>query len=156
MSRLPRTYDLYTRLSKRPLGPQVFSLLYAFYAPYFWTVRPQVRSMEPHHAEVVIPLRQAVKNHIGTLHAIAAVNGLEAAMGLLAEATCPVDKRWIPVGMTVRSTAKSTTDLLCVAETDEADWDQADVPVRVKAVRRDGVVAVEGTITIRISARKEG
>ena len=109
--------------------------------------------MEPHHAEVVVPFRQAVKNHIGTLHAIAAVNGLEAAMGLLAEATCPADKRWIPVGMTVRYTAKSTTDLLCVAETDEADWEQGDVPVRVKAVRRDGVVTVEGVITIRISAR---
>ena len=72
-----RTYDLYTRLSKRPLGPQVFSVLYALEAPYFCTVRPQVR-----------------------------------AMGLLAE-----------------------------------------VPVRVKAVRRDGVVAVEGVITIRTSAR---
>ena len=149
------TYDLYTRLTKRPLGPQVFSLLYAFKAPYFRTVRPHVRSMEPHHAEVVVPLRWSVKNHIGTLHAIAAVNGLEAAMGLLAEATCPDEKRWIPVGMTVRYPAKSTTDLLCVAETDEVDWDLADVPVRVKAVRRDGVVAVEGVITIRISARRK-
>jgi acyl-coenzyme A thioesterase PaaI-like protein len=148
-----RTYDLYTRLSKRPLGPQVFSVLYALEAPYFWTVRPQVRAMAPHHAEVVVPLRWAVRNHIGTLHAIAAVNGLEAAMGLLAEATCPEDKRWIPVGMSVRYVAKATTDLLCVAETDEVDWEQDDVSVRVKAVRRDGVVAVEGVITIRISAR---
>jgi acyl-coenzyme A thioesterase PaaI-like protein len=148
-----RTYDLYTRLSKRPLGPQVFSVLYALKAPYFWTVRPQVRAMAPHHAEVVVPLRWAVRNHIGTLHAIAAVNGLEAAMGLLAEATCPEDKRWIPVGMSVRYVAKATTDLLCVAETDEVDWEQDDVSVRVKAVRRDGVVAVDGVITIRISAR---
>jgi acyl-coenzyme A thioesterase PaaI-like protein len=152
---MTRTYDLYTRLTKRPLGPQAFSLLYALKAPYFWTVRPQVRTMSPHHAEVVVPLRWAVRNHIGTLHAIAAANGLEAAMGLLAEATCPDDKRWIPVGMTLHYTAKSTTDLLCVAETDETDWEQGDVPVRVKAVRRDGVVALEGTITIRISARKK-
>lgn len=150
---MTRTYDLYTRLSKRPLGPQVFSLLYAIKAPYFWSVRPQVRSMAQHHAEVVVPLRRAVRNHIGTLHAIAAVNGLEAAMGLLAEATCPEGNRWIPVGMTVRYPAKSTTDLLCVAETDEADWELGDVPVRVKAVRRDGVVTVEGVITIRVSVR---
>jgi acyl-coenzyme A thioesterase PaaI-like protein len=155
MSRLPETYDLYRRLSSAPLGPQLFSLLYAFKAPYFWTVRPRVLRMEPHRAEVVVPLRWAVKNHIGTLHAIAAVNGLEAAMGLLAEATCPPDKRWIPVGMTVRYTAKSTTDLLCSAETDASDWEQGDVPVRVTAVRRDGVVTVDGIITIRISARKK-
>ena len=147
------TYSLYRRMSRRPLGTRAFSVLYAIKAPYFWTVRPQVRTMGPHYAEVVVALRWAVQNHIGTLHAIAAANGLEAAMGLLAEATCPEAKRWIPVGMTVRYTAKATTDLLCVAETDEADWEQDDVPVRVKAVRRDGVVAVEGIITIRVSAR---
>lgn len=148
------TYGTYLSLSRRPFGQRLFSLLYAFKAPYFWTVRPQVLDMRPHHAEVVVPLRWAVKNHIGTLHAIAAVNGLEAAMGLLAEATCPADKRWIPVGMTVRYIAKSTTDLRCISDTDSQTWEDGDIPVRVKAVRRDGVMAVEGTITIRISARK--
>ncbi len=153
MSRVPQTYDLYVRLSRLPLGRAVFSVLYALKAPYFWTVRPQVRSMEPHRAEVVVPLRWAVRNHIGTLHAIAAVNGLEAAMGLLAEATCPAHRRWIPVGMTVRYVAKATTDLRCVAETDAADWEHGEVPVRVTAVRRDGVAALEGVITIRVSER---
>ena len=108
-----------------------------------------------HQRAAVVPLRWAVRNHIGTLHAIAAVNGLEAAMGLLAEATCPPGKRWIPVGMTVRYTAKATTDLLCVAETDDEDWESDEVAVRVKAVRRDGVAAVAGVITIRISARPD-
>jgi acyl-coenzyme A thioesterase PaaI-like protein len=149
-----RTYETYRRLVTYPLGHRVFSLLYALKAPYFWTVRPRVLDMAPHHAEVVVPLRWGVKNHIGTLHAIAAVNGLEAAMGLLAEATCPEDKRWIPVGMTVHYTAKSTTDLRCIADTDRQTWEDGDIPVRVQAVRRDGVVAVDGTITIRISARK--
>ena len=148
------TYGTYRRLDSYPLGRRLFSVAYAFKAPYFWTVRPQVLTMAPHHAEVVVPLRWAVKNHIGTLHAIAAVNGLEAAIGLLAEATCPADKRWIPVGMAVRYTAKSTTDLRCIADTDPATWEDGDIPVRVTAVRRDGVVTIEGTITIRISARK--
>ncbi|HET7724621.1 MAG TPA: hotdog fold domain-containing protein [Propionibacteriaceae bacterium] len=148
------TYGLYERLTRLPLGSRVFSVLYGLKAPYFRTIRPQVRAMAPHHAEVVVPLRWGVRNHIGTLHAIAAVNGLEAAMGLLAEATCPPGKRWIPVGMTVRYVAKATTDLRCVADTTAADWDQADVPVRVTAVRRDGVVAVEGVITIRVSERR--
>jgi acyl-coenzyme A thioesterase PaaI-like protein len=150
-----RTYETYRRLVTYPLGRRLFSLLYAVKAPYFWTVRPQVLEMVPHHAEVVVPLRWAVKNHIGTLHAIAAVNGLEAAMGLLAEATCPPDKRWIPVGMSVSYTAKSTTDLRCIADTDPVTWQDGDIPVHVQAVRRDGVVAVAGTITIRISARKK-
>ncbi len=149
-----KTFDLYRRLAAYPGGKAAFSALYAFKAPYFATVAPEVREVRPHHSELVIRLRRRVKNHIGTLHAIAVCNALEAAMGLLAEATCPDDQRWIPKGMEVRYLAKSTTDLLCTAETDPADWEQgADVPVRVRAVRRDGTVVVEGIITIYVSAR---
>jgi acyl-coenzyme A thioesterase PaaI-like protein len=151
---VPDTYALYRSMSARPMGKRAFSLLFANKAPYFRTVRPQVRDVRPHHAELTIRNRRAVHNHIGTLHAIAVCNGLEAAMGLLAEATTPPGRRWIPKGMQVAYLAKSTTDLLCVAETDPADWAEVgDVPVRVRAVRTDGVVAVEGVITIYVSEK---
>ncbi len=148
------TYALYRRLADRPLGRLAFSTLFALKAPYFRTVRPRVREVRPHRAELVVAKRWAVQNHIGTVHAIAVCNGLEAAMGLLAEATTPSGRRWIPKGMEVAYLAKSTTDLLCVAETDPADWAEVgDVPVRVRAVRTDGVVVVEGVITIYVSER---
>jgi len=151
---MPDTYALYRSMSARPLGKRAFSLLFANKAPYFRTVRPQVREVRPHRVELTIRKRRAVQNHIGTLHAIAVCNGLEAAMGLLAEATTPKGRRWIPKGMQVAYLAKSTTDLLCVAETDPADWaDAGDVGVRVKAVRTDGVVVVEGVITIYVSEK---
>ncbi|MBM6398916.1 hotdog fold domain-containing protein [Phycicoccus sonneratiae] len=150
------TVALYRRLSARPGGRRAFSLLFSLKAPYFRTVRPRVREVRPHHAELVVAKRWGVQNHIGTVHAIAVCNGLEAAMGLLAEATTPATHRWIPKGMTVAYLARSTTDLLCVAETDPADWEvggAGDVPVRVRAVRTDGTVVVEGTITIYVSER---
>jgi acyl-coenzyme A thioesterase PaaI-like protein len=149
---VPDTYTLYRRVASRPWGRQAFSILFAQKAPYFWTVRPQVRDVRPHHAELSIRKRRAVQNHIGTVHAIAVCNGLEAAMGLLAEATTPPGRRWIPKGMHVSYLAKSTTDLLCTADTDPGDWtDVGDVPVRVRAVRTDGTVVVEGVITIYVS-----
>jgi acyl-coenzyme A thioesterase PaaI-like protein len=151
---VPDTYALYRSMSAKPLGRRAFSVMFARKAPYFRTVRPQVRELRPHHAELTIRKRRAVQNHLGTLHAIAVCNGLEAAMGLLAEATTPKDRRWIPKGMQVSYLAKSTTDLLCVAETEPADWEQVgDVPVRVRAVRTDGVVVVEGVITIYVSEK---
>lgn len=105
---------------------------------------------------LTIRKRRAVQNHIGTVHAIAVCNGLEAAMGLLAEATTPPGRRWIPKGMEVAYTAKSTTDLLCTADTDPADWaEPGDVPVRVRAIREDGTVVVEGVITIYVSDKKK-
>ena len=150
-----KTYTLYKRIARLPRGKEIFSLIYAKKAPYFATVRPKVREVRENYAELSIANRKAVHNHIGTLHAIAVCNGLEAAMGLLAEATCPADQRWLPRGLKVEYLAKSTTDLLCIAETDQADWDETpgDVNIRVKAVRTDGVVVVQGIIPVYVSMK---
>ena len=153
---MSETIALYRKLASLPLGKQAFSFFFAQKAPYFWTVRPQVREVRPHHAALTIRKRRAVQNHIGTVHAIAVCNGLEAAMGLLAEATVPRGRRWIPKGMEVAYTAKSTSDLLCTADTDPADWEHpGDVPVRVRAIREDGTTVVEGVITIYVSDTKK-
>jgi acyl-coenzyme A thioesterase PaaI-like protein len=148
-----QTFDLYQRIAKLPAGKRIFSLLYSVKAPYFATVRPVVREVRPNYAELSIRNRKRVHNHIGTLHAIAVCNGLEAAMGLVAEATCPTDKRWLPRGLQVSYLAKSTTDLLCIAETDPAQWaaTPGDVDIKVKAVRTDGVVVVEGVIPVYVT-----
>ncbi|MDD9347144.1 hotdog fold domain-containing protein, partial [Mumia sp.] len=95
------TLAMYERLTTLPLGGRLFDLAFSLKAPYFRTVRPRIRQMRPHRAELVLPKRWAVKNHIGTVHAIAVCNGLEAAMGLLAEATVPDGYRWLPKGMDV-------------------------------------------------------
>ena len=146
------TFDLYTRVRSLPLGDRLFSLAFALKAPYFRTVRPQVTLMDRHQAEVVVRKRWGVQNHIGTVHAIAVCNGLEAAMGLLAEATVPAGHRWLPKGMEVEYLAKSTSDLVCRAETTESDWAGApDVPVTVTATRDDGTVVVRGTINLWVT-----
>ncbi len=150
---MTQTYALYRRLSRLPGGQRAFSIVFARKAPYFRTVRPRVRDLRPNRAELTIANRKAVHNHIGTLHAIAVCNGLEAAMGLLAETTIPSHRRWLPKGLEVAYLAKSTTDLRCIAETDPSDWadDKDEVRVRVRAVRTDGVVVVEGVIPLHVT-----
>ena len=115
-----------------PVGKRAFSIAFAQKAPYFATIHPRFTIIEPNHAELVIPKRRSVQNHLGTVHAIALCNGLEAAMGALAEATIPPTKRWIPKGMTVSYTAKAVGDITCIAETDPGQWtsDDPDLPVR--------------------------
>ncbi|WP_068251740.1 hotdog fold domain-containing protein [Janibacter corallicola] len=152
-----QTFDLYRRITRLPAGKRIFSLLYSLKAPYFATVRPNVREVRANYAEVSISNRRRVHNHIGTVHAIAVCNGLEAAMGLLAEATCPADKRWLPRGLSVSYPAKSSTDLLCIAETDPQQWEATpgDVDIRVRAIRTDGEVVVEGVIPVYVSMKKK-
>jgi len=159
---MSRVVDLYEKAHAIPVvGDRLFSFAFSQVAPYFWTIRPRFTVIEPNHAEVVIPKRRGVKNHIGTVHAIALCNGLEAAMGVLAEASIPRDKRWIPKGMEVSYTAKATSDITCIAETDPEQWTAAalpdeggDLPVRVRGVRDDGTVVIEGVIRLWVTPKK--
>jgi hypothetical protein len=146
---------LYRRVTVLPGGDRLFSRLFTLKAPYFATVRPRFTALRPNYAELVIRKRRKVHNHIGTVHVIAICNGLEAAMGALAEASVPRDKRWIPKGMEVAYTAKAVSDITCIAETDPEQWTGADpdVPVRVRGVRADGTTVVEGVIRLWVTQR---
>ena len=152
---MPSILDLWRRSQKLPQGARIFSLAFAQKAPYFATIHPRFRDIRPHYAELVIPKRRGVHNHLGTVHAIALCNGLEAAMGALAEATIPADKRWIPKGMTVSYTAKATSDITCIAETEPEQWtgDDPDLPVTVRGVRDDGTVVIEGVINLWVTPK---
>lgn len=154
---MSQVLSLWRRVSSVPLvGARVFSFAFSQKAPYFGTIRPRFTVLEPNHAELVIPDRRGVHNHLGTVHAIALCNGLEAAMGALAEATIPPTKRWIPKGMTVSYTAKAIGDITCVAETDPEQWtsDDPDLPVRVRGVDRDGTVVIDGVINLWVTEKK--
>ena len=150
--------DLWNKTSALPLGDRLFSFVFSQKAPYFASVRPRFTVIEPHRAELVIRKRRGVHNHIRTVHAIALCNGLEAAMGALAEATVPRTMRWIPKGMEVAYTAKADSDVTCIAETDPDQWradagEGYDLPVRVRGVRADGTVVVEGVIRLWVTEK---
>ncbi len=152
---MPDVLALWRRAGRLPAGDRVFSFVLGRRAPYFASIRPRFTVIEPHHAELVIRDRRRVHNHLGTVHAIALCNGLEAAMGALAEASIPQGRRWIPKGMEVSYTAKATSDITCIAETDPLVWsgDDPEVPVRVRGVRDDGTVVIEGVITLWVTDR---
>jgi len=144
---------LYQRLQRWPLGGWIFSRLFAFKAPYFATIRPRITRLEPNFCELSFAKRRRVQNHIGTVHVIAICNGLEMAMGALAEASIPDHLRWIPRGMEVNYTAKATSDIRITAEANATDWQPGDLPVKVTAYRDDGTVVVQGTILLYVSEK---
>src|SRR4051794_38140264 len=153
---MPQVLSLWRRCASIPVvGTRAFSFAFARKAPYFYSVRPRFTVIEPNYAELVVPDGRRVHNHLGTVHAIALCNGLEAAMGALAEASIPSGRRWIPKGMQVAYTAKATSDITCVAETDPSAWSSGDpeVEVRVRGVRDDGTVVIEGVITLWVTDR---
>jgi len=152
---MPQVLQLWNRAQRLPGGTRLFSMAFSQMAPYFASVRPRFTEIRPNRAELVIRKRRRVHNHLGTVHAIALCNGLEAAMGALAEATIPAGKRWIPKGMEVAYTARASSDITCIAETDPEQWagDDPDLPVRVRGVREDGTTVVEGVIRLWVTSR---
>jgi acyl-coenzyme A thioesterase PaaI-like protein len=144
---------LYQRLSKLPLGHKLFSIMVARMAPYFGTIHPLITQLRPNYCECLIKKRRAVHNHIQTVHVIAICNGLEMAMGVMAEASIPSHLRWIPKGMSLDYTAKAGSDIRCVAEVHPEQWNQGDMLVAVTAYDDQDVIVVKGHIKLWISAK---
>lgn len=98
---------LFARLSRWPGGQWLFSRLVCWKAPYFGTISPCIRVLQPGRCEGHFADRRGVRNHIGTVHAIALCNMAELVMGLLVDASTPPGMRWIPKGMQVEYLSKA-------------------------------------------------
>lgn len=148
---------LWDKTNGLPMGRKIFSIAYSQAAPYFGSIHATVTEMRPNYGEVTIPKRRSVTNHIGTVHAIALCNGVEMAMGALAEMSVPKDKRWLPKGMDIMYTGMADSDITCIAETDPEQWtsDNPDLPVRVKCVTTEGKVVLEGVIKLWVTPKKK-
>jgi len=146
---------LYHRFESMPFGKRIFAFMFARKAPYFSTISPRIQTLRPNFCDLTFAKRRKVANHIGSVHVIAICNGMEMAMGALAEASIPRHLRWIPKGMQVNYTAKANSNMRITAETQAEDWKPGELPVAVKAWRDDGTVVVEGIITLHISDKPQ-
>ena len=145
------TYRMWQRLGAIPTGSRLFSLAAMARVPYFASVLPHVRRMEPGLAEVHVPNWIFVHNHLHTVHAIASCNAAEMAMGMLMEATVPTTHRWIPKAMNVQYLQKATTSLRATARIDLPDFtaitEGAEVVVPVSVTDRHDIEVVHADIT---------
>ncbi len=83
------------RLSGVPGGRWLFSKLLGFMVPYSGSVSPRVLLLEPGHARVRIDERRALRQHLGSVHAIALMNVAEMASGLAMMGALPIGMRGI-------------------------------------------------------------
>tara|TARA_R110001583_G_scaffold3468_10_gene22158 strand:+ start:2460 stop:2972 length:513 start_codon:yes stop_codon:yes gene_type:complete len=144
---------LYNRVTRLPFGNKIFSVMVARMAPYFSTIKPLITELRPNYCECFIKKHNRVHNHIKTMHVIAICNGLEMAMGVMAEASIPKHLRWIPKGMSLDYTAKAGSDIRCVAQVEPEQWQVGDLLVAVTAYDNEGVVVVKGHIKLWVSEK---
>lgn len=142
------------RLHGVPLGRWLFTRAVCLRAPYFASLSPLILEIEPDHVTARVRKRRKVKNHIGTVHALACANLCELCAGVLMEAAIPAHRRWIPRGMNIEYLAKAATDVTATARLPETRWeDGEDVPVDVSVLGEDGREVVHAVIRMYITAR---
>lgn len=152
----PAVLKLYQRIVRWPFGHWAFSRAVCWRAPYFASIRPRFVDLRRGRCEATMAKRRSVKNHIGTVHAIAMVNLCELVAGTLSEATVPADKRWIPKGMTVKYLRKAETDLTAVGVIDEnTEWRHGtDLPITVNVLDETSQAVVRAVITMWITDKR--
>ena len=112
---MSQVLSLWRRFGGGPAGQWLFSRLVCAKAPYFGTIAPRFRVLEPGRCEAEIRDRRAVHNHIGSVHAIALCNLAELVGGVMTDASLPAGMRWIPKGMQVRYLKKAKGTLRGIA-----------------------------------------
>ena len=120
-------------------------------APYFTTIKPLIEDIQPGFAQVFMPKRKAIHNHIGTVHAIALCNICELAMGMAVESCIPKHRRWIPMGMEVNYIKKATTDMRATCDMKATDWEAEHIPCFVSVKNTEGVEVMNATIKLWVT-----
>ena len=147
--------SIWNRLASWPLGKWLFSRLVCFRAPYFGSVRPLFLDLRPGSSLVRVKLKRRVKNHIGTLHAIAMCNAAELAAGTMVEASLPPSHRWIPKGMVVEYLKPAHGDVVAAAQVAlpaELE-DAAEIPIEVDVTCGE-LKVMRATIAMWVSRKK--
>lgn len=142
------------RLAGLPLGRWLYSRVVCLRAPYFASISPLILEVEADHVTARVRKRRKVKNHIGTVHALACANLCELCAGVLMAAAIPVNRRWIPRGMTIEYLAKAASDVTATARLPATQWgDGEDVPVEVSVRGSDDREVVRAVIRMYITAK---
>jgi acyl-coenzyme A thioesterase PaaI-like protein len=102
--RLLRTWETTRRL---PFGDTLFGWLVGFVVPYSGSVSPRVRTLAPGHARVEIRDRRRLRQHLGSVHAIALMNVAELASGLAMLTALPPGVRGIVTRITIEYRKKA-------------------------------------------------
>lgn len=90
-----RVLASWRRLGRWPGGRWLFDRLIARMVPYTGALGARVVALEPGGSEVVLDDRRSVRNHLGSVHAIALANLGELASGLAMLTALPAGTRGI-------------------------------------------------------------
>jgi acyl-coenzyme A thioesterase PaaI-like protein len=141
---------LWRRCASLPFGRTLFDAFFAMRVPYSGALGARVRTLEPGHAVVELRDRRGVRNHLGSVHAIALANLGEMASGLAMTMALPAHVRGIVRGIAIDYDKKARGTLVAESRVTVPEV-TGDTDFEVRAIIRD---AVNDTVaTVRVTWR---
>ncbi len=150
-----KTLSIYNRIAGMPFGKAIFSRIICFKAPYFRSIKPRFVELRAGYGEISMKDRRAVRNHLGSVHAIAMCNMVELVGGMTLEVSLPPTMRWIPKGMSVEYLKMAKSNLSASCSIPDSDFDgKKDLPVVVGIRDAKGIEVMRATIHMHLTSRK--
>ena len=98
---------LWDRCARIPGGRWAFSRMLGVMIPYTGSIGARVEVLRPGHARVTLRDRRAVRNHLGSIHALALANLGEVTSGLATLMSLPPGTRSIVTELTIEYLKKA-------------------------------------------------
>lgn len=150
---LIRTF--WDRVSGLPGGRAVFSRAVGMMAPYTGTIGASVEVLRQGYAEVLLPDRRAVRNHLDCVHAVALVNLAELTGNIALGYSLPDDARFIVAGLSIEYGKKARGDIRGICECPAVpDSSKKEYPVTVKMVNGAGEVVATAVLRTLVGPKK--
>ena len=129
--------DLWRKLSGKPGGQVLFSMLVGRYARYSGTVGARVRELEPGRSLLTMRDAPRVRNHLNSIHATAMVTFGELATGLAMIAGLPEGMRAIVTNLEIAYLKKARGSLTAHGKAPIPENDEQRDYVAVASIRNE-------------------
>lgn len=147
--------EAWNRLQRLPAGKRVFSAMVGRAAPYTGTIGARVIELERGRAVVELRDRQAVRNHLRSIHAVALVNLAELTGNVALAYSLPDDARFIVSGLSIEYIKKARGTITGTCECpvpDSSARQELEVPVEMRD--QAGEVVARATLRSLVGPKK--
>jgi acyl-coenzyme A thioesterase PaaI-like protein len=145
-----RLLRLWKRLGSVPGGRGLFSRLLGRMVPYTGSLGARLVELEPGRAVATLSDRKRVRNHLGSIHAVALVNLGEMTTGLAVLSALPASIRGIVTGLSAVYLHKARGPLTASADVRALGLDQVAETTEVQAVAE--IFNGDGQVVARVTA----